>query len=819
MRVGWKVTTLGLNVASVRYRALIPMLALSRQGVQSRVFRSADEGNLDGLDAVVFVKSFTAEDLFLAQRAKARGIPVVLDLCDNVFVPGYGGLIIGVPQVFLAMGALAQTIVVTTQPLEREVRERLPNVRIAVIPDGIESPALVPYGTSAFEDALAAERTAGRKTFGRRWSNVRARMREEGVGVVPRIGLQLFRRTVAAARARGPARLRSAALGAVRRLRTGIASRLRPPVESASAATGAVPEAGTVRGTTKRLLWFGNHGAPYARFGMLDLLEMREALEALAREMDVELIVVSDNRAKYEEAIRPLAIRSQYVQWSQRAVDHWMALADVVLLPNSGDAFSVCKSANRTVLALSRGVPVVGTATPALEPLLPFIETGDALQGLRRYLSDPASGAADAAAGSAVARRVFGDVAIAGAWKAILTQLLPAMPAQGPEGPALLVVLHLLQDLDLALPIMVAARDAGIGVEALCSTELISRSPRVLRAMREAELDFSVLADDVAANPPDLPPQAKALLTISESTLHAHRFAHALSRLALRRGLFVATTQHGFDNVGLTYEDEVQPLHHVDFAAQRIYIWGDAGTLHPHLAPAVRARCVPAGRPRPLRGQKTDPSALFPVAEQVVGIFENLHWHRFDDAFREAFVQAVRDAASAFPRWLFVVKPHHAGRWWSSGQKRPLPPNVRVADPAEPAWERYTAAALLEGMTAVITTPSTVALDAALQRVPVAVAAAGMELGRYEHLRLLRTPADWTAFLQQAADPLQRQPLIEGGDRFVQQAVLPGDGALAIVADLRAVLAGGADGPAPPAVCAQRREGAGRRLVDEAEGR
>jgi hypothetical protein len=72
MLVGWKVNTLGLNVASVRYRALLPMLALSGRGVRSRVFRTGDEANLDGLDVLVLVKSFSAEDLFIAQRAAAR---------------------------------------------------------------------------------------------------------------------------------------------------------------------------------------------------------------------------------------------------------------------------------------------------------------------------------------------------------------------------------------------------------------------------------------------------------------------------------------------------------------------------------------------------------------------------------------------------------------------------------------------------------------------------------------------------------------------------------------------------------------------------
>ena len=41
-----------------------------------------------------------------------------------------------------------------------------------------------------------------------------------------------------------------------------------------------------------RILWFGHHGAPYASFGMLDLINIRVELEAIALEFPVELVVV-----------------------------------------------------------------------------------------------------------------------------------------------------------------------------------------------------------------------------------------------------------------------------------------------------------------------------------------------------------------------------------------------------------------------------------------------------------------------------------------------------------------------------------------------
>ena len=82
--VGWKVASLSFSMASVRYRAMLPLLALEHDGFQCRVFSDAGSEQLLGLDLLVIVKSFSSDDFALAQQAVARGIPVVLDLCDNI---------------------------------------------------------------------------------------------------------------------------------------------------------------------------------------------------------------------------------------------------------------------------------------------------------------------------------------------------------------------------------------------------------------------------------------------------------------------------------------------------------------------------------------------------------------------------------------------------------------------------------------------------------------------------------------------------------------------------------------------------------------
>lgn len=90
-KVGWKIASTSFEIASLRYRALYPALALSEQEIESRIFHFAAEEQLQDLDVLVIVKSFKSEDLLLAQRAAEKGVRVVFDLCDNIFINAYGG--------------------------------------------------------------------------------------------------------------------------------------------------------------------------------------------------------------------------------------------------------------------------------------------------------------------------------------------------------------------------------------------------------------------------------------------------------------------------------------------------------------------------------------------------------------------------------------------------------------------------------------------------------------------------------------------------------------------------------------------------------
>ncbi len=785
MKIGWKIQKLSVGIASVRYRAMMPMLALESADVQNRLFSSGLELNLDGLDVLVIVKSFTPDDLFLAQNAASRGIRVVIDLCDNIFIGQYGKAAgkTSPAQIFDAIATQADAIVVTTEPLATVIRQRLPHLQVSVIPDGIETPAMHKGMQKQMGDAQLFAKTHGLRLLKRKLGNLVVRLREEGLGLAVRLSWRLINRGRKALRTQVKGWL-SGRFGSAKTKETSVLKTTHPQ----HLALETAPVVVVVGQHAKTILWFGNHGAPHARFGMLDLLEIRDALESAAKEFEVELVVVSNHRTKYEAYIRPLQIPSRYFEWSPQVVDRWLDQADVVVVPNSLDEFSICKSANRSVMAVSRGVPVVATPTPALTPMASYIHTGDPLEGLRNYLSDRELGRRDANSAYALAQDAFGQKTIAHAWLEVLRR--PSSIQRSHGQAECIVALNLIQDLDLALPVFKALTNAGVTSQAWCSSDLIRKSPRVLSTLTQCEIPYRVLPNELTTGSFQFLPNNKALLTVAETNLGPHRFTRKLTELAIAHKLTVATLQHGFENVGLTYEDAVHSIDRVTIKAQRIYIWGALETLHPRLDSSVRSRCLSVGCPKPATTEPADLAELLPMGQPVIGIFENLHWHRYDDTYRQAFLNAVGQLAEVFPEVTFLVKPHHAGMWLThryDGQ-RPAAPNLVIADPQTSPWENHTASALLGNMTAVITTPSTVALDAARCGLPVAVFAGGLNLSNYQPLPLLEEPTDWQSFVKTALDEEQRGAMKNASSSFVGRVLIEGDGAQRIAADLIAAI-------------------------------
>jgi len=809
--IGWKVSTTNPALASLRYRALLPLLALEESGIKGKIICNAGCGHssLAKLDVLIIVKSFTIEDYYLAQQAIELNVPVIFDLCDNIFIEDYVGKKKLIPaDVFFLIATIANAITVSTDALAEVIRGKInKDTPIYVIPDGIER-----------KESISL---AQRRLFVPKLKEAqRAIVKKSGIGRLKRnlgmlfatgtiIGITQYVVKYSAILFRKRQKEISKNLVesqpqnlSSREKNQSIDEKRKQQIEL------LVKKVSNKSCRPKTILWFGNHGASHAKFGMLDLLSIKKPLEKIASELSVELIVVSNNLEKYKKYISPFNILSRYYEWNIEKMEQYFRQADVVVIPNSLDSFSVCKSANRTVLALSNSVPVVATATPALEELRECIILDDFEDGLRRYLTDNKLAKQHVKRGKQLIEQLYGQKAINKLWRKVIDNVLVRRKTHNvspSDDSELIIAVHLPQDIALVCPIIEECRGQSLSCAVWTNLSAIKRWPYLLNAIRNLGVSWRILPDNFKERGGDLfPDSSYAFLSVTETNLNPHRFTHKLTKIANGLGLYTATIQHGYENVGLTYHDDVHDITKVHFASNHIYIWGGLDTLHPNISNETRKKCITVGCPKPKHVGAMVLPDYFSERRIIIGIFENLHWHRYSDEYRDFFLNGVSYIASLFPTIIFLVKPHNAGMWLTVRHqgKKPELNNIIIADPQDPQWVNITAEQLFAHLEAVITTPSTVALDAARVGLPVALVNQGLDLNNYSPLPLIQTTKDWKGFVSQVVNNQEdhflhyfkqiinisnKFSLREKSHLFINRVLFPGDDAAKrIINDIKA---------------------------------
>jgi hypothetical protein len=323
--------------------------------------------------------------------------------------------------------------------------------------------------------------------------------------------------------------------------------------------------------------------------------------------------------------------------------------------------------------------------------------------------------------------------------------------------PRLLVFVDLVQDFEVLAPVLVALSDSkAFDLRVVVSRWLKAANPAVEAFLRSRGLVFVYRRrrDVIAGVKPRLR-GIDAVLTASESSHPAHVAGHALALRAQAAGVAAYTLQHGLENVGLIGAGAAA----WEFASGTVFCWFPpelAGDAPEHTRPKLAHVGRPATAARP-------PGR----AGFAVGVFENLHAERYVEADRARFVEGLRAlAASGAP---ILLRPHPAGRW-SAALDLSEYGNVEIDVDGD-------AAGALASVARVVTTPSTVVLDAAQAGLPVALAAEGGDL--YRPFPVLRSAQDWLAF---ASDGGGQE---EARRAFVSRMVQPGDAAAAVVETLR----------------------------------
>jgi hypothetical protein len=334
--------------------------------------------------------------------------------------------------------------------------------------------------------------------------------------------------------------------------------------------------------------------------------------------------------------------------------------------------------------------------------------------------------------------------------------------------PGVLAFIDLVQDIDVMAPVLEAVRAQGaIRLKIVVSRWLMHESPRTAALLDARGFRFAQIPRRriVAGRAPSLFGM-DAVISAAESSHPAHAAGHALALRAKAAGLAAYTIQHGFENVGLFGLEAGA----AQLASDVVFCWFPDGATPRELPGDLLPRLAHVGRPAPQ-------AIIEAAAEYDVGVFENLHWDRYGEEDRRRFVEGLAAAARALPDRKFLLRSHPAGGWADKlGHELARIDNITRVTAAEGRSRRQSGVELLRGVRLVITTPSTVALDAASSGKPVALATDG---GRaYDPLPVLRGPHDWIAFA--AGEGIDLRTL----DQFRSRVLVAGDGAPRIAARL-----------------------------------
>jgi hypothetical protein len=541
---------------------------------------------------------------------------------------------------------------------------------------------------------------------------------------------------------------------------TGCAARLAEDIALASA-LGAARGGPPAPATCPLLLIVADSAAAFD--------QVRPAVEHWMAEAGGQVLATSDDPAELAAIAASAEVRP--VEPADPALARLIGEAEVVLCAMPDAPIDSPRPAQWVRSALFQGAPVIAASHPSLDGLAHLCLLDDWERGLRLYRRFPIERLKAAVAGQAFLSERLEPQRIAREWMTLGDRPPPQPPLKSPAPPALLVLMDVFGDLDLMAPLLEALRARGeVRLRILVSDWLAQGSPRTPSELAARGFGFDIVPRDKlrSGETPSLTGVC-GVLTGADASVRAHKAGHTLAGRARANGLATFTLQHGFENIGLTYKDH---LHGEDvrFASETIFTWSTPQALAEWATAGTRAAVAPLGSPK----------AVPPPAKAVrlnqghwprtIGVFENLHWHRFSEAYREQLLADLAAAAQAHEDVLFLIKPHHAGRWLSSNRDRiGERANLVVLDPTDSAWEPHTAPGLIASLDAVLTTPSTVALDAARAGRPVAVLGYDLDLPLYEPLPIIRSLGELEAFL--AADEADGLRLNEA---FLRRASLPG---------------------------------------------
>lgn len=714
------VEALDFDEPDVRLRAWLPACFLRRSGVSAKlVDGELPVDLLSRASCVILAGRNSGHALSVARKARHAGVPVILDI-GNVDILAASMADLDQRARFAELAAHAISITAGNATLARRIEQLIGAEIVMVAPDPIE-----------LDVGFA-----------------------EGIRHHPGATVRLLAKWIAG-------RTRDAFAGVRREWR----GRGRARVDA----------------DHRRIVWFGASYRPSGEGGVAELLLAASDLADLAEEVPLRLDIVGRSRRSARRLLKNLAIPMVFHSYSPLRVRQRLRKADLCLLPGGGDPDSLAMSSARADLAFALEVPAV-TPTTARPWLL----------AMRAALADRTAAITQQDRIRHSVTQEHDARAVTNAWQQAIDVTQAAAGKQRParriairadQRLRVLLLLQQVQDLDLIVPIAEAASAcADLDVRVAILAKIAVPASRRLRTVcsNGGKVEFWHGPDLLNGRIAPASFAVDVAVTASEGPGYGARFARAFVEAGSAAGARTATLQHGVDNGGLTYGPMVSPA---TFQADLILTWGGANRLTKAARAEIRAKVVPVGCPKRVFSRGDFPG--FPYADRpFIAVFENLHWRRYGEDYRTRFVNDLVASAAASPDLTFVLKPHMGGQWFTrrGHAAKPLPVNLEIANPAALRWRRFTADAFLAHASAVITTPSTIALDAARYGVPAALVTYGISAANYAPLPRLEQAGDWFDFVDQIRRGHYERKKLED---FYADAAIPGDAIARILTVIR----------------------------------
>lgn len=735
-RIAWISSNADFGVASVRYRLVYPAAFLQKMGWDNIVTSSPDSliKRLPELDAIVIVKRLDPGIIRIVSEANDAGVPVVLDLCDDILDQDYratGHEMFRI--VFDAIAPRLSGLVTTGTFLKRRFEAYGFKGPILVIPDCVETPALAELGQNFLNRTLKINIRPADATV----SAVKAKLMSARDFLYrvykafrhPRRSMLDIRHTI---------RTVLHGDGSTKALDAG-ASQSEPYFLEA------------LNDKRRSLIWFGNHGGPHSDFGMATLLTIGPELREAYRQSPFVLIVVSNDHDKWKHLIEPIGVPTRFVPWSHEGTQVLLKKARAFIMPTGDDSFSLSKSANRVTLALEQNTPVIAEPLETLDWMAAGVHRSGIASAIVECLEHRESSVEIAQALRTSAHQHFSISQIAELWKDAVETFKPYTKTRGAYGDLklpekLLVLINNATDRPIAMAVLDAARKLGVETAVIVSQEACFRNPQLIEDLVSRRISPTFIQRQNARRTDyRWLRNATALFCPSESDLPAHAVPHWLTKLANQCSIRSYTAQHGLSNIALTDPDSKG----TKIASGTIFTWNDPSMLPDWVEPSIRERTIATGR-------ITDPSSwtlknLRPLDKRPerIGIYENLHWSAYPDSFRNDFKAIVFALAERHPETEFVMMPHPAGLWSVKFIKTTeLPANLTIANPASREHLGATGVNALASIDRILTTPSSIAVDAAQIGLPaIILAPEDFDLSLYQGLNFVQSAEEASAAL------------------------------------------------------------------------